>query len=1348
MTLLGILFVLGIALLASMNFEAKMIAAESSRSASQTGVANVAANATAVLRDTMMFGPDAPFGGPSIAPSSAFADFQTSYAEMPGVHNSFSPIEPFREDNGTAILVDDRVLYPWFTDLVGLKRVPFSGPVMPWGTAIDTSMFSGQIAIDADFDGVPETPVVDADGDGIVDSVQRGAALLGLTEAQVAELAAQLNPPGNPGGTVYVALRIIPHTGLVNLNASHPNLIRTALDLLYFPPNGATPDPAMGGFVHRPTQFQVAYPPFQDEAALRRRGLLAPRQVAPSWLHGNPLLNLVREPAGRSDMASFLYAPIDPTASDFETVYDKNQDGKGHRYAAFEPDEPFDARAADSPPLWAMRMEPATSDLFDDNPNDGVTPQLDRRHLVTTISHDGLLAPPAHVPNSILGTSEDLLAKMRQVNQAAHDLNVCPPLLPNGLQGLPFEYADYPHTVQDDCHQDLFDSDAFCHCPTCVDCTPNVRKGRMQLSLPWLDEVYVPDKDDTNDYLPKHRRDRLIYDAFLMLLSNASGPYWGDVRACATNANCDVACIKRQPTDAAGFCSDCMTDGDCPAFEYCWPVVGDAAPGACRDRVTDQLHRPNVITRTAAALTANMIDYVDLECAGGSRDLEPCAENADCPSGTCADRGIPTRIPLRSFDFIEGVCDKGSNLGRACLSDANCGTGAGANACDAPLRAAGREFDFEPRKNGPNHFGPTYVYGLERQPYLTEVAVVNGPPPHPIQARAVEVFNPYRDVDIGANGTYFIVEYEPGVGARPRIPLTGQLPANSGGANPFTVYASGIGPAIAALMAPRAVSDARILSTPLAFKNGWTIYLVRLHQYAGEPNPTEIVVDQITIADEAASCIGKEGPAFIGAGCVRPPPLIFSQQRGVDATNPWTAPVPINPETKGGDSLGDGGVPDATLHPVELQFANLGTFTQPFRNPRDPANNAVAFPTTGSLLTVLRHGNRSMLDAAATTDLAFTTRLVDETQAFKWDGTAFAERVVEQEQIDNGRMPVFDRPKIAGAETYAAHHLIGSQLVPPPAGAPGPPGSRESLPWGQRVFDYFTALPLSNAGPYFVDTNVVTPADPAAQPRVDLDGLRVQGRINLNAAPWKVLSGLPFVPMQRIPVPWRDRVRTALGYVDPASRSFSPLDTEAGSIGEPLAHAIVAYRELRPLPGGATNRTGNYNDGNPPVGTPPVVYARGWAAPNPMARRGTGFASVGELANIRHPGALASGLGAGFPQSFYRIDGGYIDDANPNKNDQNFVQAAAALIALGDWVTVRSDVFTVYGVLRGEVDLSIIDPDPGSPPTVEQLRARDVDSRALRFQETIDRLPTVLGEPAPTRIGPRHVGRYTDVRND
>ena len=78
-------------------------------------------------------------------------------------------------------------------------------------------------------------------------------------------------------------------------------------------------------------------------------------------------------------------------------------------------------------------------------------------------------------------------------------------------------------------------------------------------------------------------------------------------------------------------------------------------------------------------------------------------------------------------------------------------------------------------------------------------------------------------------------------------------------------------------------------------------------------------------------------------------------------------------------------------------------------------------------------------------------------------------------------------------------------------------------------------------------------------------------------------------------------------------------------------------------------------------------------------------------------------------------------------------------------MTARSHVFTVYGLLLGDEDLTIEDPDEDEQ---RRLRTQDVLSRAVRFQETLDRLPTFTGEPLPRRIGERVLVGYTDTQND
>jgi hypothetical protein len=205
--------------------------------------------------------------------------------------------------------------------------------------------------------------------------------------------------------------------------------------------------------------------------------------------------------------------------------------------------------------------------------------------------------------------------------------------------------------------------------------------------------------------------------------------------------------------------------------------------------------------------------------------------------------------------------------------------------------------------------------------------------------------------------------------------------------------------------------------------------------------------------------------------------------------------------------------------------------------------------------------------------------------------------------------------------------------------------------------------------------------------------------------------------MEEIPEAFRDTFRDTLGF-DQSD------DDEALTLGENLAKGIVGYREARGVDAlGGTNppeyRTGDYNE------------VRGWELTSPTARRGTGFMAVGELANVRATDS---------DDATYRIDAGSVD-----ASDGSYLEAIATLVCLGDWVTVRSHVFTVYGVLRGAADTSIFG---ANDEETARLQREDVDSRALRFQETVDRLPTFMGEPDPVRIGNRTVARYRDVVGD
>jgi hypothetical protein len=215
----------------------------------------------------------------------------------------------------------------------------------------------------------------------------------------------------------------------------------------------------------------------------------------------------------------------------------------------------------------------------------------------------------------------------------------------------------------------------------------------------------------------------------------------------------------------------------------------------------------------------------------------------------------------------------------------------------------------------------------------------------------------------------------------------------------------------------------------------------------------------------------------------------------------------------------------------------------------------------------------------------------------------------------------------------------------------------------------------------------------------------------------------------------------------------------------------VAYRDARRIPPAGPAgvvETGDFrgrDPGNAAVFPPPPG---GGDFRVGEFRRGSGFLSVGELANVRSPDVHYSSSDTG-GSSFdpyansdgdemnrWRIDGSaigrkYDDPAFAPKDAggnpligypaEDYVHAVGLLVSLGDWVTTRSNVWTVYGTLRGDTQAAV---DSGMPA----LQAiSEINRRAIRFEETVDRLPSALkpGTP-PRRIGARTVGAYNDTR--
>ncbi len=538
--------------------------------------------------------------------------------------------------------------------------------------------------------------------------------------------------------------------------------------------------------------------------------------------------------------------------------------------------------------------------------------------------------------------------------------------------------------------------------------------------------------------------------------------------------------------------------------------------------------------------------------------------------------------------------------------------------------------------NGLQFVPPRYAYGFERQPFITEIYQLNttkGDGSISAIESAIELYNPYS---VAIDLTDYSLEDTFG---GPTGLLIGTInyafaPGTSILPNGYLVIHSGssglCNPPTLPAMVPAPIDT----GTCWSIDGGSTIQLIRSNIPGPGGAMVKIAVDEFA----AQGTIGVPAPDGTTA----------SQSQERETTN-WRWVVPsYNPApVAAGNTLGAlnspwGGI--GTIRPVHVGVVNSGDWK-------------LAYPTTGTMLLVPIAAHRRIEDGTPTPPLTpFTFYLTD-----------FA-------QPDNGRLPIFDQGKFATDPVANT----GSLAL--------------RIPWGQLLFDYFTALPLSHT------YDVIDPLDMI--PTVDQNGMRVHGRIDINSAPATVLQGLPLVPRTSLPAPFMAKIQNGLfGGADPNPAA-------ASTLGPQLAQGIVAYREARVI---AASATGNFSS------------AGGDRLRNDGAGVAhSGFLTVGELANVRRTLTLGGGAD---------IDGGILSADTDITND-DFIDAAAVLIALGDWTTVRSDVFTIYGVLRGSGTKS------------------EVDQKAIRFQETVDRIPCFFTDELPQRIGPRIVGPYADARSN
>ena len=616
-------------------------------------------------------------------------------------------------------------------------------------------------------------------------------------------------------------------------------------------------------------------------------------------------------------------------------------------------------------------------------------------------------------------------------------------------------------------------------------------------------------------------------------------------------------------------------------------------------------------------------------------------------------------------------------------------------------------------------------YGIEKQPYISEIYWDNGN-----DQLAIELTNPHN----------VQIDLAPAAAGGASAPYSLRLNNASGALlldQPFGPDGfSANGQNLIAAGGQRYVANNDYENLPVGGRSADSLVNVPAGLIGVQAiQLVRILPDAIVVCDQVAI------PDWFKVG-------IHNRQRDNKLTNVggWRVTVPL-PDTQ----------PDQGLDPTLGTMNSMVTTPQnvaPVHATTDDMGLESAYPTTGSMLLLMRYANT--VNAPAT-------------KQFKANFAV----------LDNGHMPVFDQTQLAQA------NWNGTQWAQPMDGT-----TQLSIPWGQLVFDYFTALPFENQyDPNADPPGIVSPVHPgnvpetgpdatdgidndldgltdgrdqathaeyvaylrANQPAVELGGVRVHGRININAAPWKVLQGAPLMPPGVLPIykhfdptlrfyfgslaNWSDWTVGGIGLRAPdgnypmGERSYT-LDSSGidyyEQLGSEKAKGIVAYRELREITDSFTAptwSTGSYNV--LPFGGVGTRWRQdtsgplGGGGPNFLAdvtqRHTAGFLTVGELANVSNPNAFDND--PTIPPGAYQMDNGQAPF-----NAKNYLFAVAPLVALGDWVTVKGHTFTAYGVLTGQGKVQSSNPDD---VTVLDL--------AERFEMVFDRSNLLISDDPAER---------------
>lgn len=399
-----------------------------------------------------------------------------------------------------------------------------------------------------------------------------------------------------------------------------------------------------------------------------------------------------------------------------------------------------------------------------------------------------------------------------------------------------------------------------------------------------------------------------------------------------------------------------------------------------------------------------------------------------------------------------------------------------------------------------------------------------------------------------------------------------------------------------------------------------------------------------------------------------------------------------------------------------------------------------AFPTTGTLLLVTRNGPTSY------NGVPDATRPLTYSAVEGYNGGPKPDLTL----IDQGHMPVFN---------YSPDQGMGKTLDLTEG------RGRLDVPWGQLVFDYFTALPLEELvflssanyeNDYVTRFGTQISGDwISLYPMVDLTeagvpmGAKVRGRVNINTAPWWVLDGLPVLP-DAVP----GSTSAALWAASPAVPSGSRLPTAALPVSELLSGRLdpVDLASITTERAGAyfidalfdnTTTDGLTNEDFPTVGPDLARYMVGYRegrdmpSPSTVLTDGTGylknvnggapgFVSLGGLCNlipaIRPPNGIVhydgvTNVPVAAP-SFGELRQ-WFDPTATNANTTprpfsylGYLQMIAPIVRLQDWATVKGHVFTIYSVIGNNGDPEVW----------------------LRSQTTVDRTRCLYSNDLPDRI--------------